>query len=153
MVRNLCPLRQSGVCRCILMGSHFLSSTFDYFRGRRQLHIKLFEQKGTTHGRPSLLKNKKTTYQLLKHGDKPFLASPVPWSLNSMSCQTVLSAVCSSTLKEWLQIKLSYSTWHPWLNCLLFKDQGGEASLSLEAMQAGSCQNYGQSLGCGGFLC
>lgn len=127
MVRNLCPLRQSGVCRCTPMGSHFLSSTFGYFPGRSQLHIKLSEQKGTTHGRPSLLKKEKTMYQLLKHGDKPFLASPVLRSLSSTSRQPVPSAVCSSTLKEWLQIKLSYSAWHPRLNCLLFKDQGGEA--------------------------
>lgn len=85
---------------------------------------RFFKQKGTTYGRTSSLKKDKAMHRLLKHRDKPFPASPVLWSLNVMLCPPVLSAMRSSILREWLQIKVSHSTWQPWLNCLLFKDQG-----------------------------
>lgn len=76
-----------------------------------------FQQKGTMHGRLSPIKEDQAMHWLLKHGNKSFPASPVPWSLNGMACPVVLSAIRGGTLEEWHQIILSLSTWEVCLNC------------------------------------
>lgn len=59
-----------------------------------------FKQKGTMHGRISPVKEDQAMHWLLKHGNKSFPASPVPWSLNGMACPVVLSAIWGGTLEE-----------------------------------------------------